>query len=70
MEEADRPLHRVPSGTRVRFSDRTMGILEVEGWAREMNRYEDTGEADVFIATDDDVALRGMVPIDALLPSE
>ena len=58
--EGDRPLLRVPSGARVRFDGETIGIFGAEGWAREMNRYE-TGEVDVFVAVDDEVALRGMM---------
>jgi hypothetical protein len=64
--EQERPLWRLPSGTRVRFNGRTMAILAEDGFAREMNRYADTGEADVFVAVDEDIAIRGMVPIRAL----
>ncbi|MEM6961643.1 MAG: hypothetical protein AAF550_07875, partial [Myxococcota bacterium] len=36
LEDSDKPLRRLPTGTRVKFSDRTMGILQTEGWAREL----------------------------------
>jgi len=58
--EADRPLWSAPAGTRIRFDGRTVAILAEDGWAREMNRY-DTGEVDVFVAVNDQVAIRGMV---------
>jgi hypothetical protein len=58
--EADRPLWSVPARTRIRFDGRTVAILAEDGWAREMNRY-DTGEVDVFVAVNDEVAVRGMV---------
>ncbi len=68
--ESAHPLWRVPARTRVKFNDRTVGILAEDGYAREMNRYADSDEVDVFIAVDDDVALRGMVPTAALQPVE
>jgi hypothetical protein len=43
-------------------------MLSKDGFAREMNRYEDDGEVDVFVAADDAVAVRGIVQIDALAP--
>ncbi len=58
----------MPAGTRVNYGDDTIGILETEGFAREMGRYEETGEVDVFVAIDDGVALRGTVPIASLQP--
>lgn len=70
--EPDRPLWRLAVGTRVRFDGHTVAILGEEGWAREMGRYDDTGEADVFVAVDDELAIRGMVRIQDLqaLPEE
>jgi len=61
--EADKPLWRVPVDTRVRFDGDTVGIFAEQGFAREMNRYDSTGEVDVFVAVNDEVALRGMVRI-------
>ena len=66
--EEDKPLWRLAVGTRVRFDGRTVAILDAEGWGREMNRYENTGEVDLFVAVDDDVAVRGMVRISDLQP--
>lgn len=60
------PLARVAQGTRVRFGDQTIAIFDEAGYARVVNRYEDTNEADVFAATNDDIAVRGIVPLDAL----
>jgi hypothetical protein len=68
QSEKDRPLWKVPAGTRVRFEDTTVAMLSKDGFAREMNRYEDDGEVDVFVAADDAVAVRGIVQIDALAP--
>ena len=64
--ESSHPLWRVPAGTRVKFNDRTVGILAEAGYAREMHRYADSNEVDVFIAVNDDIALRGMVPTESL----
>jgi hypothetical protein len=69
LAESTRPLYRVPAGAQVRFDDKVIAKLEVEGWAREMNRY-DTGEVDVFVAVNDDVAIRGMMRADDLTPAE
>lgn len=68
--EADKPLWRLAEGTRVRFNDTTVGILDAPGYGREMNRYEDSQEVDLFVAVDDDVALRGLVRISDLQPAE
>ena len=59
--ESTRPLWRVPAGTRVRFNDKVVARFEQDGWAREMNRYAETDEVDVFVAVNDEVAVRGMV---------
>jgi hypothetical protein len=50
----------VRAGARVRFDGRVVGVLTRPGLAREMRRHPQ-GEVDVFVAVDDDVALRGMV---------
>jgi len=67
--EETRPLWKVPAGTRLRFDDKVIAVFEAEGWAREMNRY-DTGEIDVFVAVNDDVAIRGMVREEDLVEIE
>lgn len=63
MEE-DGTLIRVESGTRIRFYGEEVGRLRAEGWGRELSR--DGEEVDAFIAVDDGVALRGIVPADAV----
>lgn len=63
MEE-DGTLVRIESGTRVRFYGEEVGRLRARGWGRELAR--DGGEVDAFIAVDDGVALRGIVPADAV----
>ncbi len=66
QEEAALTLHRLPAGTRVRFNGVTIAALDRDGFAREMVRHEATHEVDVFVAVDDQVAVRGMVTVDAL----
>lgn len=66
--DEQRPLWRVRAGTWVRYAEQKVARLEADGWAREMGR---TGEGDsavidVFVAVDDAVAIRGMVPQEAL----
>ena len=63
---ASAPLARVVAGTRVRFGDQTIGVLSTPGYARVLHGSPDLNEADVFVAADDRVTLRGMVPLDAL----
>jgi hypothetical protein len=58
----------VPAGTRIRFDGQTVAILDQDGFAREMARHEETQEVDVFVAIDEDVAVRGLVPADAIQP--
>lgn len=65
-DESSGPLRRVRAGTRVVFDGVTIASVDAPAHAREMARYEETGEVDVFVAVDDDVAIRGMVPIDAV----
>ncbi len=67
--DAEMPLWRVRSRARVRFDGVTIGRLGDRGWAREMRRTPD-GEVDVFVAVDDDVAVRGMVSARDLEPVE
>lgn len=59
-------LVRVAAGTRVRFDDSTIALLDVEGRARVLERYTESNEADVFLAVDDAVAVRGLIPIEAM----
>jgi hypothetical protein len=54
-------LKRVAQGTRVVFGDTVIGVLEQPGYARVVKAYEPEGYADVFVAADDGVALRGLV---------
>lgn len=69
-DDTERPLWRVPAGTRVRFNGATIAIFEEPGYVREMNRYDQFGEADVFAAANDEVAVRGMVRISDLQPAD
>ena len=64
--DSERPLFRMAAGTRMRFEGETVAIVSAVAYAREMNRYPESGEADVFVAVDDDLAIRGMVDIAAL----
>jgi hypothetical protein len=66
--DEERPLWRVRAGTWVRYGGDRVAQLEAEGWAREMGRSGESGspQVDVFVAVDDDVAIRGMVSPDAL----
>jgi len=69
----DRTLWRMPNGARVRFPTAenptyTFGILAAGGFAIELARHESDGRIDAFVAVDDDIAVRGMVDIDQLLP--
>lgn len=64
-------LYRVAAGTRVMFGrdaegrPRTIARLREQGWARELRRQEGD-QIDAFIAVNEDVALRGLVPQSAL----
>jgi len=66
--DPDRPLFRLGPGTRIRFEGVTVAVLDRAGFAREMHRYDETGEADVFVAVDDELAVRGIVQIGDLQP--
>lgn len=68
-EDGSKPLRRIAAGTRIVFDGRTIARLDADGYAREMQRYPDTDEVDVFVAIDDTVAVRGMVPSAALTPA-
>lgn len=68
-DPGERPLVRIEAGTRVSFDGVTIASVDRAGWAREISRYEETGEVDVFVAVDDAVAVRGMVPIEAVSPA-
>ncbi|MFO0692189.1 MAG: hypothetical protein U0230_01405 [Polyangiales bacterium] len=67
-EDGTKPLRRIAAGTRIVFDGRTVARLGADGYAREMQRYPDTDEVDVFVAVDDTLAVRGMVPSAALTP--
>lgn len=70
LRDEEAPLWRLDAGVQLRFGETTIGELQQPGFAREINRYENTGEVDVLVAVDDDVTLRGIVPISALQPAE
>jgi len=60
-------LRRVVPGAKVVFGQQVIGVLRAAGWARVMTSYP-SGWADVFVAADDGVALRGLVRSVDLLP--
>jgi len=64
--DGELPLVHVAAGTRVTFEGETIALLDRPGYARVVERHDATNEADVFVAVDDDVAVRGMVEIAAL----
>ncbi|MFW5920592.1 MAG: hypothetical protein ACOCUS_02040, partial [Polyangiales bacterium] len=64
--EEQRPLWRLKKDARVYFYDdagerHVFAIVKEDGYAREMNRYEEQDEVDVFAAVDDRLAVRGLV---------
>ena len=65
-EDAAMPLVRLSIGTRVTFDGRTIAELAAPGYARAMQQHDATQEADVFVAVDDDLAIRGIVPLSAV----
>lgn len=65
--DGDKPLLKVAAGTRVSYSGQTIAELTTDGWAREMTRYE-SGEIDAFVAIDNGVAIRGMIPAASVTP--
>ncbi len=73
--EREMPLWRVRKGAKV-YMHRADGtryvfaILKREGFARELQRFDDANEVDVFVAVDDDAAVRGLVHATDLRPFE
>lgn len=61
-------LFRVAAGTHVMFYGEDVATLRSEAWARELSPRQGE-EADVYIAVDDGVAIRGVVPTTALTPA-
>ncbi len=70
MRREQGTLYRVAAGTRVVFANRTVARLRGEGWARELGRPSGGENVDAFVAVDDQVAIRGLVPASALTPVE
>ena len=69
-EDAGRALLRIAAGTRVSHGEgRIVAILQEAGFGREWERFDDTNEVDVFLAVDDQVAVRGLVPASAVSPA-
>lgn len=70
MTQEPGALYRIAVNTPVTFgrnpdgTPRVIARLRQEGWAREIGRED--GHVDVFLAVDDNVALRGLVPETAL----
>ena len=62
-----RPLWHIAAGARIRYGDATIALVESTVFAREMGRFEESAEADVFVAGDDGVALRGTIALSALV---
>lgn len=60
--DSERPLWRVPARTRVRFDRKIIAVTRDPGFAREIRRFP-SGEVDVFVAVDDQVAVRGMIRV-------
>ncbi len=63
------PLLRVAAGTRVTFYGEEVARLRTDGWARELSARQ-AGMVDVFVAVDDAVAIRGLVPASSVRPAE
>lgn len=61
--EPELTLHHLAAGTRVVFDGVTVAALDQPGYARELGRHEATAELDVFVAVDDQIAVRGMIPL-------
>ncbi len=59
-------LFHVESGTWIRFYGEQVARLRAVGWAREMSRTSGSADVDVYVAVDDGVAVRGVVPQSAL----
>lgn len=61
-------LFRVAAGTHVMFYGEDVATLRREAWARELSPRQGE-EADVYVAVDNGVAIRGVVPVSALTPA-
>lgn len=59
-------LFRVQSGTWISFLGDQVARLRADGWAREMSRTAGSEDVDVYVAVDDGVAVRGVVPSGSL----
>jgi hypothetical protein len=59
-------LAHLAAGTRVSFEGQTLAILDAPGYARVVERHPETGEIDVFVAVDNALAVRGMIPLSSL----
>lgn len=68
--DGERPLWHIAPGSRIRYGDSTIAIVESTVFAREMGRFEESAEADVFVAGNDGVALRGTIAISDLVAIE
>ncbi|MBX7193001.1 MAG: hypothetical protein K1X94_13125 [Sandaracinaceae bacterium] len=60
-------LFRVAAGTHVMFYGEDVATVRREAWARELSPRQGD-QADVYIAADDGVAIRGVVPVSSLTP--
>jgi hypothetical protein len=60
-------LFRVAAGTHVLFYGEDVATLRRDGWARELSPRQGD-QADVYVAVDDGVAIRGVVPVSSLTP--
>ena len=65
MAREDGALYRVAAQTPITFGGNIIARLSVDGWARELGRQEG-GQVDAFVAVDNNLALRGLVPASAL----
>lgn len=62
-------LFRVAAGTHVMFYGEDVATLRRDGWARELSPRQGD-QADVYVAIDEGVAIRGVVPVSSLTPVE
>ena len=62
-------LFRVAAGTHVMFYGEDVATVRREAWARELSPRQGD-QADVYLAVDDGVAIRGAVPVSSLTPVE
>lgn len=68
--DSERTLWHIAEGSRIRYGDTTIAIVDSTVFAREMGRFAETDEADVFVAGNDGVALRGTIAIGELVAIE